>query len=182
MASRPGSEWRMQTPRLIIRPAEIGDAVAWHAIRTASPLQSPMSGLDHVRRLVSEMAGVVPGSRPGWHQFMIIDRASVRPGSVVGDIGVNFDHPGPRQAEIGFELHPAWRKKGVGREALSRMVEHLIGPFGLHRIVAITDARNVEAQVLLERLGFLREAHYVESFPEGAAWWDEYGYALRARR
>ena len=172
----------MQTPRLVIRPAEIGDAVAWHGIRAAAPLQSAISGLDVVRQMVSEMAGVMPGSRPGWHQFMIVDRDAVRGGSVIGDIGVNFDHPGPRQAEIGFELHPAWRKKGIGREALGRLVEHLIGPFGLHRVIAVTDARNREAQALLEHLGFLREAHYVESWQEGARWFDEYGYALRARR
>lgn len=187
VATRPGSEWRMQTPRLIVRPAEIGDAVAWHGIRAASPMQSAIFGLDHARRQVSEMAGVAPGSRPGWHQFMIVDRDAVRGGSVIGDIGVNFGSAGagrsaPAQAEIGFEMHPVWRKKGIAREAVGRLVEHLLGPFGLHRIVAITDTRNADAQALLERLGFLREAHYVESWQDGAMWRDEYGYALRARQ
>ncbi len=187
MATRPGAEWRMQTPRLVLRPVEIGDAVGWHAIRAASPMQGQLGGLDAVRKAVSEMAGTLPGSRPGWHQFMIVDRDAVRGGSVIGDIGVNFGgegdgHLGPMQAEIGFEMHPAWRKKGLAAEAVGRLVEHLLGPFGLHRLVAITDARNLDAQKLLDRLGFLREAHYVESYRDGAVWRDEYGYAKRARR
>jgi len=187
MATRAGPEWRLQTPRLIIRPVEIGDAQAWFAIRSASPMQSQTATLQSLRLAVSEMAGTVPGSTPGWYQFMIVDRDAVLGGSVLGDIGVCFGgqgvpHIGPRQAEIGFELHPAWRKRGIASEAVGRIVEHLLGPFGLHRITAITDSRNIDAQKLLQRLGFQREAHYIESILDGAIWRDEYGYAIRARR
>ena len=44
-------------------------------------------------------------------------------GRFLGDIGVNFDTPRNRQAEIGFAFAPAARGQGYASEAVGAMVD-----------------------------------------------------------
>lgn len=168
--------WVLATDRLTIRPVEAGDAEAMFAVRNAMPFDPPKRDLKGTRAMIAGMVAVEPGSRPGWAGFAIVDQK----GSVIGDIGVEFDGPGPRQAEIGFALDPDARGRGLATEAVGRMVEHLLGQVGLHRLAARTDIRNLPTQRRLKRLRFRQEAHFVRSWAEGDAWFDELAFARLA--
>ena len=51
----------------------------------------------------------------------------------------------------------------------------------VHRVIADTDAENVASWKTLERLGFRREAHFVESLWFKGNWASEYHYAMLDR-
>jgi RimJ/RimL family protein N-acetyltransferase len=129
--------------------------------------------------MYAEMQLREPGEEPGWHQYVIQWRTD----AVIGDIGVNFDGPGPRQVELGFSLHPEWRGRGAAGEALSALLDHLFGGHKLHRAIAITAADNRRSRSLLERLGFRNEGCMVESWrePVEGHWSDEALYAVLHR-
>ena len=61
-------------------------------------------------------------------------------------------------------------------------MDYLFLDLKLHRVKADTDPQNIRASMLLQRLGFRREGHFVKSLSFKGRWADEYFYAmLRAR-
>jgi RimJ/RimL family protein N-acetyltransferase len=163
------------TPRCRVRFAEIADAAAIYEIRSRMPWDPPTRDFDETVAMMTEMAERT-WHAPGWRQFAVLVEDQV-----VGDIGVHFDSPTALQAELGFAFHPDARGRGLALESVSALVERLFECTRLHRIAATTDARNVSAQRLLDRLRFRREAHFVQSWPHGEGEWsDEFAYARLA--
>ncbi|CAM3346636.1 hypothetical protein COSO111634_12490 [Corallococcus soli] len=58
---------------------------------------------------------------------------------------------------------------------------YAFGPLRLHRLIAVTDAKNTAAATVLERLGLRREGHLIENVFFKGAWGDEFQYALLGR-
>jgi RimJ/RimL family protein N-acetyltransferase len=169
-------EWDFVTPRTRVRPAVVGDAEALHASRGQMPYDPQKRTLAQTRRLIAAMDRRPVRDAAGWQQFAVLDRAS---GAFLGDIGVNFDTPRNRQAEIGFAFAPAARGQGFAGEAVGTMVDFLFTR-GRHRLIAQTDRRNLAAQRLLERLRFRLEAVTLQSWEEDGQWFDEVAYARLA--
>lgn len=168
--------WALQTPRLTVRPMRVADADAYHRVRGLMPFDPQHRSLDESRALVAAMVTRNATDAEGWGQFAIIDRSD---GSFVGDLGVNFDTPRARQAELGFAIDPARRRQGLALEATGAMVDALFAS-GRTRVTALTDIRNIAAQRLLARLRFRIEAHFVSSWQDGDQWHDELAYARLA--
>jgi len=84
----------------------------------------------------------------------------------------------PRQAEVGFTLSPAQQGKGYATEALEALLGYSFESFGLHRVVAVTDALNTPAAALLERVGLRREGHFVENIFFKGSWGSELLFAI----
>jgi len=176
MAERPGDDWIITTPRTLVRAAAAGDAAALHASRGQMPFDRQTRTLAQTRRLIAAMDRRPARDAAGWQQFAVLEPGT---GRFLGDIGVNFDTPRNRQAEIGFAFAPAARGQGLATEAVGAMVERLFAR-GRHRLIAQTDMRNLAAQRLLERLRFRREAVHLQSWDEDGRWFDEIGYARLA--
>ncbi len=168
--------WVLQTDRLIVRPVSVADADFYHRVRGMMPFDPQNRSLDESRALVAAMVTRPAIDAEGWGQFAIVERSS---GAFIGDLGVNFDTPRAWQAEIGFALDPAWRRGGMATEACGAMVDALFAS-GRTRVTALTDARNIAAQKLLERLRFRQEGRFVRSWRDGDQWHDEVIYARLA--
>lgn len=82
-------------------------------------------------------------------------------GELLGDLSWHAVPYGPNRAStawnVGLELLPAARSRGVGTTVLRLLVEHLFATTDLDRIEASTDVDNTAAQRVLERGGFRRE-------------------------
>lgn len=171
----------LTTERLLIRPVRAADADTLHEIRQRVARWQGRSDrtLEETRAMYAEIAAREPGAQPGWHQYVI----EARDGGIVGDIGVNFGGPGEQQAELGYSLHPDYWGRGYAVEALGQLITHLFDDHRLHRLIAVTGADNARSCALLERVGFRREARYVEAFfdREVGRWVDDAGYAILAR-
>jgi len=169
------------TARLIVRPVRASDAEVLYDIRRRVAEFQGVSDrtLEETRAMYSEMESRRPGEEPGWHQYVIQSKL----GAVIGDVGVNFEGPGPRQIELGYSLHPEWWGRGAAGEALSALIGHLFREHKLHRAIAITAADNERSRSLLKRLGFRHEATMIESWWERdeGHWSDEVLYAVLER-
>lgn len=172
---------RLETPRLALRRLRPDDLTALVGYRTL-PEVARYQGWDGYdaergRSLIEDMRGREPGE-PGWFQFAIARRED---DALLGDCALRTDAADPRLGEVGFTLAPAHQGRGLGEEAVRALVGLALGPLGLHRVVAVTDARNAGAARLLERVGFRREGHLVEASWFKGEWTDELHYALLAR-
>lgn len=166
-------DWNLVTARTLVRPAVVGDADALHASRGQMPFDPQMRTLAQTRRLVAAMDRRPCRDASGRQQFAVLHNETQ---VFLGDIGVNFDTPRNQQAEIGFAFAPEARGQGYATEAVGAMVEYLFAR-GRHRLIALTDMRNVATQNLLEKLRFRREGVYRQSWAENGEWFDEVGYA-----
>lgn len=77
-----------------------------------------------------------------------------------------------------FIFRPHWRR-GYAKEACARILEHLAMDYGVERVWADVDTRNVASIRLLESLGFQREKLTVSAdFFKGSSS-DEFRYARK---
>ena len=171
--------FRLPTERLVLRRFEESDLEAFLAYRNDPEVAryqtwSSFSREEAEAFLASQRA--VERWTPGtWVQLALERREA--PG-LIGDCALKVLADDPRQAEIGFTLARAWQGRGYGTEAVAALLDHLFGPLGLHRVVAVTDAENASAAALLERVGMRREGHLVENVWFKGAWGSEFLYAM----
>lgn len=76
---------------------------------------------------------------------------------IIGTIGFNVWSPKHKRAEIGYELHPLYWRKGYGTEAASKVISYGFNELGLKRIGAIVFLENKTSNQLLKKLGFEKE-------------------------
>jgi len=114
-------------------------------------VESESAGYRLVRRLVDEWAGGENRfDRPGEVLF-----AAWMDGRLIGACGLNVD-PYTKADGVGRVRHlyvlSAYRRLGVGRQLVGRVVDAARGRFGRLRL----STRNPEAARLYERMGFAR--------------------------
>lgn len=103
------------------------------------------------RAFLAEMQAAPCCALGQWFQLGIAEGPTQR---LIGDIGIHrYRSADLIEAEIGFSLSRAAQGRGLAREALGLMIDHLFSQLDVRRIVAITDARNTASIGLLRRLG-----------------------------
>lgn len=113
------------------------------------------------------------GIKGEWYQLAI---TTSELNELVGDLALHFIDQD--QVEIGFTVAPQHQVKHVATEAVSCLLNYVFGELHKHRVIATTDAKNTASYRLLEKLGFRREAHFIQNIFFKGAWGDEYQYAL----
>ncbi len=89
--------------------------------------------------------------------------------------------------ELGYVLNRNYWGKGFAAEACAAVIQAALSA-GAHRIYAECDPKNAASWKLLERLGFVREAHFRQNVyfwtdRQGQPIWkDTYVYSLLATR
>ncbi|MBK8821884.1 MAG: GNAT family N-acetyltransferase [Anaerolineales bacterium] len=86
-----------------------------------------------------------------------------------------------RQAKIGFTLAAKHWRKGYITEIIPCLLEYLFEDMDMHRVAADCDVENVASYRALEKLGFRREAHFLESYLISGVYGSEYHYGLLQR-
>jgi RimJ/RimL family protein N-acetyltransferase len=166
------------TERLTVRamlPSDVEPFVAYRSDPEVARYQTwshytPEQG----RELVAEMQSLRPGIPGEWFQLAVTDVD----GQLVGDLATHVDADEHRQLEVGFTLAPGHQGRGYATEALRGLLGHAFGTWGMHRVVAITDALNHPAAALLLRVGFRQEAHFVDNVFFKGAWGSELLFAM----
>ena len=87
---------------------------------------------------------------------------------LIGIIGHYRIRPEHFRAEIGYMLLPEYHGKGIISEAIKEVVKYGFEIMKLHSIEAIIDPENFASERVLQKNGFVKEAHLKENeFYEG---------------
>lgn len=87
---------------------------------------------------------------------------------LLGIIGYYRMQPENYRAEIGYMLLPDFHGKGIIPEAVERLISYGFEDLKLHSIEAVIDPENYASEKVLQKCGFVKEAHLKESeFYEG---------------
>ncbi len=168
----------LNTKRLIIRPIELNDASALFRYRSdkeANQYQGWIpENMNDAEAFIAKVANEinVPDT---WFQLVLIEQASMR---MIGDIGLHFFDSDNQQVEIGCTIDKLYQGKGLATEALDAVVDYLFTILNKHRIITSIDPANSSSIRLVERLGFRKEAHFVQSLLINGQWMDDVVFAL----
>jgi len=82
------------------------------------------------------------------------------------------------RAEVGYMLHPDFWQKGIVQEALKTILYFAFHTLNFHSLEAIIDPENTASKNVLERNGFVKEAHFKENYFLGGRFLDSAVYSL----
>ena len=82
--------------------------------------------------------------------------------------------------EIGYTFNSRYSGKGYAYESVKTVVEYLFKNYGVHRIIANLDSRNLSSAKLCERIGMRKEAHFIKDYWNKEEWTDSYIYGMLA--
>ena len=82
------------------------------------------------------------------------------------------------RAEVGYVLHSGYHKQGIMQEALTAVLEYGFRKMQLHSFEATVNPDNAASIALLERNGFVKEAHFKENYYYDGHFLDSAVYSL----
>lgn len=167
----------LKTKKLVLRAFETKDLALFAQYRAEQSVAQYQSWTHYTYQdaieLFQSMDYATFGSTGNWYQLAITLSET---DELVGDLAIHFIDN--EQLEIGFTVAPAYQGQHVAFQAVSRFLNYAFADLNIHRVIAITDSKNSASFRLLEKLGFRREAHFVQNIFFKGAWGDEYLYAL----
>jgi len=173
----------LHTQRLIIRNFTDSDLESFLAYRN-DPAVAKYQGWslpyprEKAEAFIAEVKDIHAPKQGEWLQLALELKET---GEMIGDAAFCIKEEDMRQAIIGFTIASAFWRKGYAAEALSALLDYLFEDIDLHRIVADCDAENIGSWKTLEKLGFRREAHFVESLLFDNEYTSEYYYGMLQR-
>ncbi|MBK7849595.1 MAG: GNAT family N-acetyltransferase [Bacteroidetes bacterium] len=82
------------------------------------------------------------------------------------------------RAEIGYLLHPDFQGKGLMMEAAKKTIDFGFREMELHSIEANINPNNLRSAKMLEKCGFVKEAHFRENYYYDGKFLDSVIYSL----
>ena len=83
------------------------------------------------------------------------------------------------RATLGYILAPAARNQGLMHEATQAVIDYAFNDLKFHSLQAEIDPRNSASERVLQKLNFVKEAHFIESKYWGGEFLDDVFYSLR---
>ena len=83
---------------------------------------------------------------------------------IIGTIGFWRMEKEHYRAEIGYMLHPDHWGKGYIPEAIEAVMEHGFKNLGFHTVQAYITPENTASSRVLEKTGFVKEAHFRDNY------------------
>lgn len=162
--NRKTLENRVETSRLWLRKPTMDDAEDWLEMRSdpqvmqfiPRPLATSIGDVQDLIKMILDFWE--KGERFNW---VIEEKASGKSIGMAGFVNISHEH---KRAEIGYSLNRAYYRQGFMQEALLALIDFGFNQFNLHSIFAIVDEQNLPSLTILEKLGFRKEAHFLEDF------------------
>jgi [ribosomal protein S5]-alanine N-acetyltransferase len=99
-------------------------------------------------------------------------------GQLIGGCGIRMRTPNAHEADIGYELNPAYWGQGYASEAARAIAAFGFDELRLHRIWSWCIADNVGSARVLEKLGMRQEGRLRENEFFKGRWWDTLMFAI----
>ncbi len=82
---------------------------------------------------------------------------------MIGIMGHYKIQPENYRSEIGYMILPEYNGKGIVTEAVKIVVQYGFEQLQLHSIEAVIDPENIASEKVLQKNGFVKEAHILEN-------------------
>lgn len=172
----------VRTERLLLREPRMGDVDAMHAWYgrddVARHLLTPALSRDEMLVELQRRTGAGPDGPRRDILSLTVELDGKPDGRVVGDLVLFLKGPSYSHGEIGWTLDPDFGGRGIATEAARGLLGIAFDHYGMHRVHAELDARNLASEALCVRLGMRRETHGLRDYWSKGEWTDSLRYAL----
>ena len=148
----------LETERLRLRRIRRADCDDWLAVLNSPGTIDWLSDFESAPRR-EEVEGIVD-----WADTVFAERTGIRwaltlkpDDKLIGTCGFYDFAPAHQRAEIGYELHSDYWRRGLMSEAVEAVMRFCFDWLLLHRLAADTTEGNVASAALLQKLGFSLE-------------------------
>ena len=158
----------LETERLLLRRVNENDVNEVFALRsnpeTMKYIPRPLvkttdDALEHIAMIDSK---IINNEGINW---AITYKDNPKLIGIIGHYRIKAEH---FRAEVGYMLLPEYNGKGIVSEAVKEVVKYGFNEMKLHSIEAIIDPENFGSEKVLQKCGFVKEAHLKENeFYEG---------------
>ncbi len=170
---------KIETNRLIIRPISLTDKESIFEYRSDKETNKYQGWIpetiNDVETFIAKVAKQI-NEPETWFQFVIVEKKSEK---VIGDLGIHFFGEENLQVEVGCTLNRHFQSNGYATESVETVIDYLFNDLEKHRIITSIDPGNTNSIKLVERIGFRKEAHFIESIFLNGKWVDDIVYALK---
>lgn len=97
-------------------------------------------------------------------------------GKLIGDLGFRYRDKRSEIIEIGYKFNSRYHGCGYATEALTAFLEMIETEWPVHKLVAYADPENIPSVRLMEKMGLVKEGHFVSHYKIGDLWTDEVAY------
>lgn len=168
----------LETERLLLREIVIEDAQSiydcfsnhnvtrYYGQDTLTNIEEAMQFIDFFSKNYKEKRGIRWGIQIKGEK------------GIIGTIGFNAWSLKHRRAEIGYELHPDYWRKGYAREAILEVISYGFKELNLTRIGAVVFIENEASNELLKKLGFEKEGLLRKYMYQNGKAHDTYIYSI----
>mgnify|MGYP001377402313 CR=1 FL=1 len=168
----------LESNRLLLRPISLDDKIDVFQYRSDKEVNKYQGWIPETIEDVEKFISKNPvkiNVPETWFQLVIVEKESQK---LIGDIGIHFFDKQNFQVELGCTLHKDFQNKGYATESLTMVIDFLFLELKKHRIIASIDPENKNSIRLVERIGFRKEAHFIESLLVNGKWVDDMIFAL----
>ena len=168
----------LETERMILRQYMDNDAEALFSFRSNPqamhfvPRPLHQSTEDALKMIAQITDNIVANTAIGWAVEL------KESGKVIGSVSFHRIEKEHHRGEIGYMIHPDYWGKGLVTEAAAAAVHYGFTGLRFHSIEAIIDPDNVASARVLEKLNFVKEAHFKENFVQNGRFTDTAIYSL----
>jgi [ribosomal protein S5]-alanine N-acetyltransferase len=153
---------------LLLRPIALDDAVtlaSWHCDPQAMALvgSDVLTTLAQVQAMIASFEAARTWPNPGWHFGVALPHA---PSTLIGTCGIFHYQETTYCARVAYDIAPAYRDRGLGKNALTLSLNWAFATLELERVEAHVHPENIASLRLLAALGFVRE-----SLQKAAGFW-----------
>ncbi len=100
---------------------------------------------------------------------------------LIGIIGHYRIQPENHRCEIGYMILPQYNGQGIVTEAIKAVLEYGFEDMNMHSIEAVIDPDNIASERVLQKNGFVKEAHILENEYYDGKFWDTVIYSILKR-
>lgn len=167
-----------------VRPVRLLDAGLWSSIRLRDeqylmPWEPTMPGTWQQRNVTAEWPGRWLHLRSAGRRGTALPFGVTLDGRFVGHVMVgNVVREPLLSAYVGYWVDSRVSGRGVMTAAAALVVDHCLGPVGLHRIEATVRPENAPSLRVLAKLGFREEGLFRRYLDVDGAWRDHLCFAM----
>jgi [ribosomal protein S5]-alanine N-acetyltransferase len=153
----------LKTKRLLLRKMVLEDAPALFFLRSDESVlkylnKEPSTGLQEIVYFISSINKSVDEDET----IMWAITLKENPALLIGTVCFWNISKENHRAEIGYLLHPQYWGRGIMTETLLQVIDYGFSVLKFHSITAVINPDNTGSATILEKLGFVKEAHFKE--------------------
>lgn len=171
----------LESERLLYRPVNINDSAEIIALRgnetnmkfIPRPLvKTEKEALEHIQMIQEKI-----DSNEGIN-WAVTEKNNDQLIGLIGHYRIKPEH---YRSEIGYMFLPQHHGKGYATESIKRILKYAFEEMNVHSVEAVIDPKNNASEQVLKKIGFNKEAHFIENEFYNGKFIDSVVYSLLKR-